>query len=140
MYFAAVIQTILFNHVPNKMRIELDGQIVEQENLMVVVCNGPREGGGFVLAPEAKPDDGIFSYLLARKMGRVSMFRTLIAVLQGTHAQLPQITMGTCKKLSLVSENPIYIHTDGEVLTGFGSNVRRISVEILPGALQVIKG
>lgn len=140
MYFAAVIQTILFNHVPNKMRIELDGQIVEQENLMVVICNGPREGGGFVLAPEAKPDDGLFSYLLASKMGRASMFRTLIAVLQGTHAKLPQITMGTCKKLALVAERPIYIHTDGEVLTGFGSNVRRISVEMLPGVLQVIKG
>lgn len=140
MYFAAVIQTILFHHAPAKMRMEIDGKLVEQENLMVALCNGPREGGGFVLAPGAKPDDGRFDYLLASKMGRASMFHMLVKVLQGTHASLPQVTMGQCKKFSLVSERPVYIHTDGEIITSFGSNVRRFSVEMLPGVLQVITG
>ena len=140
MYFAAVIQTILFNHDPMNLQMEIDGQKLEQEIQMFVVANGPREGGGFVLAPAARPDDGILNYLIARKMGRATMFQMLGAVLQQTHANLSQVTLGVCKKVSLNSATPLYIHTDGEVITGFGSNVKNISIEILPNALRVVKG
>ena len=140
MYFAAVIQTILFNHDPAKMQIDIDGQNFDRETQMVVICNGPREGGGFMLAPNAKSTDGILDYLLVRKMGRATMFRMLIAVMQQTHGTLPQVSMGTCKKVTIISEKPMYIHTDGEVQTSFGSNIKRITVEILPDILRVVKG
>src|SRR5574342_904793 len=56
MYLTAVIQTIILNHEPARMKLEADGERWEQTNLMVTVCNGPREGGGFLVAPEAKID------------------------------------------------------------------------------------
>ncbi len=140
MYMAAVIQTILFNHEPSKIKIEIDGHVTEKEIQMISICNGPREGGGFVLTPGAKPDDGVLNHIVVSKMGRATMFQMLAAVLQGTHASMSQIELGTCKKVTISSETPIYIHTDGEVITGFNSNVKSISVEILPNALKVVKG
>lgn len=140
MYLVAVIQTILLNHDPARMQIETDGQKWEQENLMLVVCNGPREGGGFMIAPEAKIDDATLEYMLVRKVGRAMMFRLVPEFMRGTHVKFPQIKMGSCKKLSLTSERPLYVHADGEVFTDFGSNLKSITVEVVPGALRVVGG
>jgi YegS/Rv2252/BmrU family lipid kinase len=139
MYFTAVLQTILLNHNPARMRLNFDDQKLEQENLMVVICNGPREGGGFMIAPQAKIDDGILEYAIVRKIGRGMMFRLLPEFMKGTHGNFQQVKMGKCKKVSLESDRPLYIHTDGEIFTGFGSNVKKITVEILPGALKVVR-
>jgi diacylglycerol kinase (ATP) len=139
MYFVAVIQTILMNHNVARMQFETDGEKWEQENLMLVVCNGPREGGGFMIAPNAKADDGILEYMLVRKVGRAMMFRLVPEFMRGTHVGFPQIRTGRCKKLSLTSDRPLYIHADGEIFTDFGSNLKGLTIEILPGALQVVR-
>lgn len=139
MYFTAVLQTILLNHNPARMRMMIDNQHLEQENLMLVVCNGAREGGGFQMAPTAKIDDGILEYVMVRKIGRATMFRLLPEFMQGTHGNFPQVTIGRCRKISLASDRPLYIHTDGEVFSSFGSNVRNITIEILPAVLKVAR-
>lgn len=139
MYLAAVIQTIIFNHDPAKIQMDFDGQKWEDEIQMIAICNGPREGGGFVLTPGAKPDDGMLNHIIVRKLGRATMFALLIAVIRGTHASFSQVKLGTSKNISLVSDKPMYIHTDGEVITNFGSKIKRISVQILPDALKVIR-
>jgi diacylglycerol kinase (ATP) len=41
--------------------------------------------------------------------------------------------------MSLSSDRPLYIHTDGEIFSGFGTDVRQLTFEILPGALQIIR-
>lgn len=140
MYLAAVLQTIAVNHTPALMKMDFDGQVVEQSNLMLAVCNGRREGGGFIVAPEARNDDGILHYVIIGECSRLTMLRLLPEVMKGTHEKFPQVTMGTMRRLSLVSDKPLYIHADGEVYTSFGSNLRQVSFEILPNALQVIKG
>jgi YegS/Rv2252/BmrU family lipid kinase len=140
MYLTAVIQTILLNHEPARMKLEADGESWEQTNLMVTVCNGAREGGGFLVAPEAKNDDGIFHYAMIKKVSRAMMFRLIPEVMKGTHGRFQQVKLGACRKLSLISERPVYIHADGEIYTSFGSNLRKLDFEILPGALQVVKG
>jgi diacylglycerol kinase (ATP) len=140
MYLVAVIQTILLNHDPARMQIDVDGQKWEQENLLVAICNGSREGGGFMMAPEAKADDGFLNYVMIRKVSRPMMFRLLPEVMRGTHGNFPQVKMGTCKKLSLVSDKPLYMHTDGEIFTSFGSNLKSVTFEIIPQALRVVRG
>jgi diacylglycerol kinase (ATP) len=140
MYLTAVIQTILLNHEPAKMRLESDGEIWERTNLMVTICNGPREGGGFKVAPEARNDDGILNYVMIAKCSRPMMFRLIPEVMNGTHGRFDLVKMGTFRKFSLESARPVYIHADGEIYTSFGSNLRRVDFAILPGALKVVKG
>lgn len=140
MYLTAVIQTILLNHQPSKMQITADGETWEQSNLMVAACNGPREGGGFMIAPDAKNDDGIMNYMMIAKCSRPMMFRLVPEVMNGTHGRFDLVKMGTCQKFSLTSDLPVYIHADGEIYTSFGSNLHKVSFEILPGALKVVKG
>jgi len=140
MYLTAVIQTILLNHAPAKMKLQADDKSWEQSTLMVTVCNGPREGGGFLVAPDAKTDDGVFHYVMVSKCSRPMMFRLIPEVMNGTHGRFDLVNMGTCQKFSLDSDIPVYIHADGEIYTSFGSNLHKVDFEILPGALKVITG
>ncbi len=140
MYLTAVIQTILLNHDPALMQIESDGEQWEQRNLLVTMCNGPREGGGFLIAPDARIDDGILHYAMIRNVSRLMMFRLVPEVMKGTHGKWRQVKMGACKKLSVRGDRAMYIHADGEVFTGFGSDLREATVEVVPGALKVVCG
>jgi YegS/Rv2252/BmrU family lipid kinase len=140
MYLTAVIQTILLNHDPALMKIESDGELWQEEAMMLTLCNGPREGGGFIIAPDANMNDGIIDFALVKKCGRLMMFRLLPEFLKGTHIGFPQIKMGKCKTLSVRADRPLYIHADGEIFTSFGSNLKGLSFEILPKVIQVVKG
>ena len=140
MYLTAVIQTIILNHDPALMQMESDGRKWEQRNLMLVMCNGPREGGGFTVAPDAKIDDGILHYAIIAACGRLTMFRIVPEVMKGTHGRFKQVTLGSCKKMSVTADRPMYIHADGEIYTAFGSDLRKLTLEVLPGALQIVRG
>jgi diacylglycerol kinase family enzyme len=120
------------------MTIVTDQEEFEDEILMMVLCNGAREGGGFYVAPEAKPDDGVFHYAMIQKVSRPMMFRLIPEVMNGTHGRFKQVRMGQFRELKLRSEQPITIHLDGEVFAGFSSDIQEINVRILPGALKVL--
>jgi len=138
MYLTAVIQTIFLNHDPIRMKVTTDEETWDEEYLMLVVCNGPREGGGFILAPKAVPDDGIFNYAAVQKVSRAMMFRLLPEFMKGTHPKFKQVRMGQLRKMDLEADRALYIHIDGEVFAGFGNNVRKLKLEIIPGALEVM--
>lgn len=140
MYLMAVIQTIVLNFDPILMQMEIDGQPREQRNLLLAICNGPREGGGFLLAPDATTDDGLLHYAMIRKVSRLMMFRLIPEVMRGTHARFEQVTIGTCKRMSVTADRPMFIHADGEIYTSFDSNLKKVAFEILPGALKVVRG
>lgn len=140
MYLTAVIQTIILNHHPMQMKVETDAETWENKVIMLTLCNGPREGGGFMIAPEAKNNDGILEYAAVTNVSRTTMFRLVPEFMSGTHMRFKQIRMGKFKKLSLSSDRPLYIHADGEIFTSFGSNLKKASFEILPQALRVVHG
>ena len=140
MYLTAVIQTIMLNHNAIKMQSHTEDQNWEQSNLLLTLCNGPREGGGFMIAPEAKIDDGILHYAMIKKVSRPMMFRLVPEVMKGTHGNFKQVTMGACKQMTVAADRPMYIHADGEIYSGFGTNIRKVTFEVLPNALKVVRG
>lgn len=140
MYLAAVVQTIIMNHNPMSVKIETDAETWEDKILMLALCNGKREGGGFLLAPEAKLNDGKMTYVSVQNVSRLMMFRLLPEFLNATHMRFKEIRMGEFKKLNITSNIPLYIHADGETFTNFGSNIKKVSFEILPNALRVVHG
>jgi YegS/Rv2252/BmrU family lipid kinase len=138
MYLTAVLQTIILNHDAANLQIKTDNETWDEETLMFVICNGAREGGGFMVAPDAVPDDGIFHYAAINKVSRLMMFRLVPEVMKGTHGRFEQVRMGQLKQLELKSDRPLFIHIDGEIFSGFGTDVKDIKLEVLPGALEVI--
>ncbi len=138
MYFIAVVQAILLNHEAPHFVIETDQGVWERDLLMLVACNGPREGGGFLIAPEAVPDDGVIHYTAIERVSRLTMFRLIPEVMRGTHGRFAHVFMGSFRQAHLRSDRPLRIHTDGEIFAGFGTDVREIRLSLLHRELQVI--
>ncbi len=137
-YLIATIQTIMLNHDPALIHFESDQETWQEKNLLIVLCNGPREGGGFHVAPGAQVDDGWLDYTAIKSVSRPMMFRLIPEVMNGTHGRFSQVRINKFKELKITSDRPLVIHTDGEIFAGFGTDVRELSVKVLPSALEVI--
>jgi len=138
MYLVAVLQTIILNHDAAHLEIETDQESWVEDVLMLVVCNGPREGGGFMIAPDAVNTDGLLHYAMINKVSRAMMFRLVPEVMNGTHGRFKQVRMGSLKTMTLKSDRPLFIHIDGEIFADFGSDVRELKIEVLPQAIEVV--
>jgi diacylglycerol kinase (ATP) len=137
-YLLAVLQTIILNNDSPNFQIKTDSGSIEGRFLLFAICNGSREGGGFMIAPQAKPDDRIFHYAAIKQVSRLRMLRLLPEVMKGTHAKFPQVLMGEGHQFEIKADRSLIIHLDGEIFAGFGVDVHQISIEILPGAITVI--
>jgi len=136
-YLVAVMQTIILNHDAPHLTVTSDMESWEQDALMLVLCNGGREGGGFMVAPQARNYDGIFHYAQVQRVSRLMMLRLLPEVMRGTHARFPQVRMGQFRRMEIHSDRPMLVHIDGEIYANFGVDMHHLTAEILPGALQV---
>ncbi len=137
-YLMAVLQTIILEHDAPRLQVKTDLEEWEDETIMFVICNGKREGGGFLVAPDAKPDDHIYDYATIGKVSRLRMLRLLPEVIRGTHGRFPDVRIGTLSNLLIESDRPLTIHTDGEIFSSTDDNVTKIAIELEPGALQII--
>jgi diacylglycerol kinase family enzyme len=118
--------------------MEIDGVQRVQSSQMLTIGNGPREGGGFITTPSAKVDDGLLDYVIFDPVSRAMMVRLIPEVMRGTHGRAKQVHMGTFKTMQLMSEQPMLIHTDGELVAVDSDNVRKLEVSVVPAALQLV--
>jgi diacylglycerol kinase (ATP) len=138
-YLVAVLQTILFQYEPFKLKMTVDDQTWEDTLLMLVLMNGKREGGGFHVTPDAKPDDGILDLLSIRKVGRLRMLQILPSVMNGTQAKFSDCQIRQFKKIHLESDRPLYVHADGEIFATPGARCNQLDISVLYKAIQVVR-
>ena len=139
MYLIATLGTILLNFKPMDLHIETDHETWDQSTIMLTLGNGPREGGGFMVTPDARLDDGILDFVVVRKIPRLMMLRLVPEFMKGTHTRFKQIRMGTCRRMTVLSQQPLYIHCDGEIYSGFEIDIRKLEINILPNAIRFLK-
>jgi len=138
-YLIAVLQTILFDYKPFHLSMKVDDVPSNHDYLMLVLMNGKREGGGFHVTPDSRPDDGHLDYLAINRISRLKMLRILPEVMSGTQARMKDCTLGTFKTFDLVSRQPLFIHLDGEIFSTPGTEpVTTLSAGIMPAAIQVV--
>ena len=121
----------------SKMRLNIDGETVENDYLMVTLCNGKWEGGQFYIAPEAVMDDGWLDLLTVEKLPLYLILTYLPRFSSGPKKTMRGIRSLRCKKLELTSEKPIYVHSDGEHVSG---EVQHLKLEVVEKALKVVVG
>lgn len=139
-YFIAVLQTILFAPPTLEARITVDEDATFERGItMVAVCNGPREGGGFPVAPGAEMDDGLLDYVIMRRMGRLRIARFLPVVMQARHLNHPDyFDAGKAGQIHITTDSTMAIHTDGEVFGPWEADVRELELRIVPRAVEVL--
>ncbi len=76
-----------------ELTLTVDGRTVTGRAFLAAVANGPRSGGGFLLAPDAKPDDGLLDVCRLGDLGKLEALRHLPKALDGSHVGLPWATI-----------------------------------------------
>ena len=138
MYLAATLLTIVLKYERPLLDVEIDGIKTTGRFLMLTMGNGTREGGGFRTTPDAVMDDGLLDYLLVDPISRLGMLRLIPEVMRGTHGRFPEVPLGRFHSVRLRSDRALPIQADGEMFAPYAANIREVSVEILPSALQII--
>jgi len=134
LYLLAVLLTLRRYEVPH-ITADLDGEKISMTMTILCVANGKREGGGFLMAPDAENDDGIFDICLARGLGRLEILRLLPELMRGTHVDKEPVTMARAKRVVIDSPDPLPVHADGEIIY---TDAHHLEIEIIPRRLRVI--
>jgi diacylglycerol kinase (ATP) len=135
-YLVAAVKTIFVYFKPPLLDIVLDNKTFQMPALMVSIMNGRRMGGGFMMAPDAKPNDGTFDLLLVRQVPQMAMFGIMLKIMKGTQASDPAVSTAQSKKVIVkASKGSIPAHADGVTVCEEGQEV---TVEILPNELEII--
>ena len=133
-YLVAIIRA-LANYRAHPMTVEYDGRRLHRRLLFASIANGRCQGAGFWLTPSALVDDGLLDLCLVDNMRLDQIIRYIPRLMEGTHTNLKQVTMGRARSIRVISSAPVPVATDGEVIS---IAARDITVETLPAALDVL--
>ena len=112
--------------------IEVDGVRQETEAMLVAVGNGPSYGGGMMVCPDAKLDDGELDVLVLHKISIPAFLRVFPTVFTGAHVRHPAVEILRGRRVRLEARG-IMGYADGERFAPLP-----LTAEAVPGALRVM--
>ena len=105
-----------------------------RERALVVICaNGRQYGGGAVVAPTARPDDGQLELVTVAARPPFVALRDSLHLFRGTLDRAPGVRTRRTPTVEIAGSEPILFHVDGEAVTGGPV----LTVRIRPAVLRV---
>ena len=106
----------------------------ERRGLMhdVIVANGVWHGGGMKLAPDARPDDGLFDVVLIGDVSKLDFATTAPKIYRGGHVRHPKVEVLRSARVEVEADDHLPIELDGEQV-----GTTPVTFEVVPGALRI---
>jgi len=114
--------------------LEAGGQKFEGRAYIVAFVNGRQYGGGAVLVPGARLDDGLFDIVVIEDASALEMAWNAQRLFFGTLAQYRRYRHIAAAQATLVTTGTVPYHRDGEPESTPG----RLEASILPRALRIL--
>jgi len=127
---AMLYELITFNSL--KYRAKVNGVERELDGMLCAVANGRSYGGGMLVAPEAKVDDGFLDLFIVHKITKLELIKVFPKVFTGQHVSHPAVEIVRATDVTLVSEG-VPVYADGEL-----AGELPMTVSIAPKALRVL--
>lgn len=116
---------------PIRYRLVLDDDPTVTDALLVAVANNTSFGGGMLITPDARLDDGLLDVFVVQPMSRVAFLRIFPRVFKGTHVTDPRVSIRRASRIRIEAEG-VVAYADGERVSPLP-----VEVEVVPGALRV---
>ncbi len=131
-YFTSAVKTF-FTYKPPTLRVTLDGIAHKCAPLTLVFANNRQYGSNFVIAPQARIDDGQLDVVQIHKVSVCKLAAALPFFFLGKEPPFGVSSTRVVKKAVIETEHDILYHIDGEPRkTG-----TRLEIHILPRALRL---
>ena len=118
------------------VRMEIDGEVVEDDFLFGAICNSTSVGGILTLPPDrVDMRDGIFEVMLIRAPRNVNEITECILAVQNQEFNCGMITFLPARKIKITVDPFMAWTLDGEKADGY----REVEVENLHHAVRIMK-
>lgn len=114
---------------PKPYELILDGKKLNREAMLVAIGNGNSYGGGMLVCPGARYDDGLFEIMILNKISKLEFLRVFPTVYDGSHINHPNVEIFQACSVSISSETIAY--ADGERIGPLP-----ITASVVPSILQ----
>jgi YegS/Rv2252/BmrU family lipid kinase len=130
--FIAAAVSALNRHrsVPITIQLDCEREVAVASNL-IVVANGQYAGGGMMLAPNAKLDDGLLDVILTDRLTRFDIIKELRRIGRGGHLKNPKVSETRATDVAICAAEPLAIDIDGEM-----ASYTPARLTILPSAIR----
>lgn len=131
-YLAAIALSLL--HLkPATLTLTLDGETQTVRALMCSVANATSYGGGMMVTPDAKIDDGLFDICLLREAGPMEFLLAFPQVFKGAHTTHRRVTMHRARTVKIESDILLSLLIDGEII-----GTTPVEFTLVPHAIRVM--
>ncbi len=137
LYALAIFRTLRGHWHAPMVTFTTDETTQQLPTFALTIGIGQREGN-FLMTPNAVLDDGLFDYLHVGEITRWRLIRYVPRVVFGKlPLHDPTLNAGRAKRVTLQSNEPLLIHTDGEFFCQPEEDIHRVDIELLPKKLRV---
>lgn len=136
----AILNTLLTYRRSPGIMLTLDEALPQQRRMLALaIGNCASVGGGVRLTPEARIDDGWFDLSIIKEVPLWTLAYVLAVARLRRHYRLSALEMYRARHIRITSERPVSVHLDGELVPTPDSTLTTLVLDVLPGALQVVR-
>jgi diacylglycerol kinase (ATP) len=103
-----------FRYKARRYVIEADGRRIEVEALLIAIANLAQYGSNAVIAPRAKPDDGLLDVVVIEARGALGRIGLLSRAFDRTIDRADGVRILPARRVTVSADEPISFHVDGE--------------------------
>ncbi len=124
-YIVALLLT-LFNFKFKKVRLTIDGKVMERELVVLTASNGKYYGGGILVSPDGIEDDGKLELVMINRVNKLRIPGLLAKYIAGRHIkEIKECEYIRTEGFTIESGMDIHCETDGEIELALPVTVRR---------------
>ena len=125
--YNAAIALEIPRFAPIEYQITTDTRSFTTKAMLIAIGNGRSYGGGMLVCPHAKLDDGLFDVMILKPISKLEFIKVFPRVFSGSHITHPAVEIFRTKKIELSADAIAY--ADGERI-----GPAPISAECIAGA------
>ena len=100
---------------PYNITLTVDDQVLERKNVFVEISN-TRYTANFLMAPDAKTDDGLLDVTILGPKGRIGLMRSFPKILTGDHVHMKEVETFQASYIRVETDIPKVLTPDGELM------------------------
>ena len=94
--------------------VRVDGEEHAFRGMMLAVGNASSYGGGMLVCPDAKSDDGLLDVCVIQELPKHQFVMTFPKVFKGRHVEHPAVRMLRGTEVEISADRPFLVYADGE--------------------------
>jgi diacylglycerol kinase (ATP) len=113
-YFVALIKALV-KLKPHFINLVINNEFFDISAILISIGNGLSTGGGFLLTPHAKVDDGKFDVCILHEVKLGTLLKVLPTVFSGNHIKHKKVEIIRSDVVNIKTDRVLPIYFDGEL-------------------------